>query len=459
MRLRDIEVALCSLRGSFGPPQAIPGFFYVLILKKTSKYVIVIYMKHSQLFTKTTKTVPKDAESINARLLIQAGYINQEMAGVYSYLPLGLRVLNNIERIVRQEMNAIDGQELLLSSFSSKEAWLQTNRWEGFDVLFKVPAANDKEYALNPTHEEIVTPIAQQHASSYKDFPFAVYQIQTKFRNEARAKSGILRGREFRMKDLYSFHTSQEDLNAYYEQATEAYKRVFNRVGLGDTTYYTFASGGAFTSEYSHEFQTVNDWGEDTIFVCECGTGHNKEIFTDGMKCLQCGKSNFTEQKATEVGNIFKLGTRFSEPFSFSFTDQDGKTHSVIMGCYGIGTSRLMGVVAETLSDEKGLIWPEEVAPFQVHLLSVGKEEEVHQAAEQLYTELKAQGVEVLWDDRAISPGEKFADNELLGIPHRIVISKKTLAEKVVEYKHRANTEIQKMTEQELFSLLSSTKK
>lgn len=409
-------------------------------------------MKRSALFTKTSKTSTKDADSVNARLLLQAGYVNQEMAGVYSYLPLGLRVLNNIERIVREEMNAVGGQEVFMSSLSSKEVWQTTNRWDGFDALFKVPAAgpkgsNDKEYGLNPTHEEVVTPIVKQHARSYKDLPVTVYQIQTKFRNEARPKSGLLRGREFRMKDMYSFHTSVEDLNAYYETVTGAYRKVFDRLGLGDRTHYTFSGGGAFTKEYSHEFQTINQWGEDTVYLCgDCGTGHNKEIWKDEMACLSCGTKNFTELKGSEVANIFKLGTRFSDAFGYTYTDEHGKEHPVIMGCYGVGTSRLMGVIAEVLSDERGLVWPTSVAPMRVVIVPLGKSTQALTEAKKLHDEWEKAGVSVLLDDRDASAGIKLADADLLGIPYRVVVSDKTLAEKKVELKARTSEAVELVT-------------
>ncbi len=413
-------------------------------------------MKRAQLFTKTSKTIAKDADSVNAKLLIQAGFINQEMAGVYSYLPLGLRVLNNIENIVRQEMDLIDGQEILMSSLSSKQIWETTDRWKGFDALFKVPASGDKEYGLNPTHEEVVTPIAAKHIQSYKDFPFAIYQIQTKFRNEARAKSGLLRGREFRMKDLYSFHTSEEDFEEYYTESIAAYMRVFERVGLGDITHKTFAPGGAFTDKMTHEFQTINEWGEDTVYICKkCGVGHNAEIYTDGMKCMECGATDFTKEATTEVGNIFPLGTKYTEAFGYTYTDEDGKTQPIIMGCYGIGTSRLMGTVAEVLSDDNGLVWPEEVAPYAVNIIPVGKSDAPMKAAEKLYSTLLEQGVEVMMDDRDTSPGEKFADNDLIGIPYRVVISEKTLEKNQIEFKERTKEDVEMLDEAALLKKFS----
>lgn len=418
-------------------------------------FITITTIRLSTLFTKTSKTPPKGTDSVNARLLIQGGYINQEMAGVYSYLPLGLRVLNKIEDIVRDEMNMVDGQEVLMPSLSSKEVWLKTGRWDTVDVLFKLPAANENEFALNPTHEEVVTPIGAKHVQSYKDFPYAIYQIQTKFRNEPRAKSGLLRGREFRMKDLYSFHTSEEDRRKYYNEVRAAYTRIFDRLGLGDKTFYTYASGGAFTTEYSGEFQTVNEWGEDTVHFCACGIGYNEEIFTDGMDCMECGSSEYSTKTASEVGNIFPLGTRFSEAFGYMFTGEDGKEHPVIMGCYGLGTSRVMGVIAEVLSDEHGLVWPASVAPYLVNVIPVGKDKSVMAAAEALYGELAEAGVEVLLDDRDGSPGGKFADHDLLGIPYRIVISAKTIEQHTVELKKRSDVELKMVSKDELFELVA----
>lgn len=397
-------------------------------------------MKQSHLFTKTKKFLSQQEPSVNARLLEQAGYVSKLMAGVYTFLPLGLKVLNNIERIVRQEMDAIGGQELLMPALQPKENWEKTGRWDKVDVLYKLEA-REKELALGPTHEEIVTPLAKLYIQSYKDLPQAVYQIQTKFRNEARPKSGLLRGREFRMKDLYSFHTTAEDLDAYYERATEAYKKIFARCGLGDITYLTYASGGIF-SKYSHEFQTVTPYGEDIIFVCElCKLAINQEIIEDQKACPSCGNTELLERKAIEVGNIFKLMTRFSDAFELAYTDKEGKQNPVIMGCYGLGTSRLVGAIVEVLHDDKGIIWPASVAPFKVHLISLVKNPEEQEITEALYKQLQEQGITVLYDDRKdVQAGEKFADADLLGMPWRVVISSKTLAQNGVELKARNQT-------------------
>lgn len=398
-------------------------------------------MKQSLYFSRTSKHAPKDDVSVNARLLEQGGFVHKEMAGVYSYLPLGWRVLQKIENIIREEMNAINAQEILMPALQPKENWEATGRWSGLDVLFKIKSQHDNEYALGPTHEEIVTPLGKGVISSYRDLPLAVYQIQTKFRDEARAKSGLLRGREFRMKDLYSFHTSEEDLASYYKVVAEAYKKIFERLGI--PALYVEADGGTF-AKFSHEFQVETANGEDTVYVCEgCQLAVNKEIFSDDKKCTDCGQANYRETKASEVGNIFELKTKYSDSFDLTYTAEDGQSQPVLMGCYGIGPSRCMGVIVEEHHDEAGIIWPESVAPFQVHLLALaGKDASVQTAADQLYADLQQAGIEVLYDDRADkTAGEKFADSDLIGIPHRLIISGKTMAENAVEVKNRASGE------------------
>lgn len=394
-------------------------------------------MKQSQLFTRTIKELPKDEASFNAQTLIRAGFIDKVAAGVYSFLPLGLRVLNNIREIIREEMEAVGGQEISMTAFASKEMWQATGRFDTMDVLFKLAGSDQKEYVLNPTHEEVVTPLASKFVTSYKDLPFSVFQIQTKFRNEKRAKAGLMRGREFLMKDLYSFHTSQEDLDAYYEKVLVSYTRIFDRVGLGALTYMTYASGGTF-SKYSHEFQTLTDAGEDIIYTCEkCKMAINKEIIEDQNTCPKCGSADLKTEKAVEVGNIFKLGTKYSEPFDLSYMDASGEKKLVIMGCYGIGLSRVMGTIVEVCHDEKGIIWPETVAPFKIHLISLNQNEK----AEEIYQELKAAGLEVLFDDREKGAGEKFADADLIGCPIRLVLSAKTLENGNIEMKYRKEAE------------------
>ena len=396
-------------------------------------------VRQSRLFTKTRKDAPADEVSRNAELLIRGGFIHKEMAGVYSYLPLGLRVLEKIGNIIREEMNKAGGQEVLLSSFHPKENWEKTGRWEAMTDLYKVSDTSGREVALGPTHEEIIVPILKNFVTSYKDLPVAVYQIQNKFRMELRAKSGILRGREFMMKDMYSFHATPEDFEEFYNKMKDVYKTIFQRVGIGHLTYLTFASGGTF-SKYSHEFQTLTAVGEDTIYVDEeKGVAVNKEVLnSEVLKQLNLTKEKLAERKAIEVGNIFDLKTKYSQPFDLSFTDEKEQKHTVLMGCYGIGLGRLMGAVVEVLSDDKGIIWPESIAPFAVHLLSVVEGEKISAEAEKVYESLLKANVEVLFDDRTgMSAGEKFADSDLLGIPYRAVISARSIKEGGIELKKR----------------------
>ena len=400
-------------------------------------------MRQSRLFTRTSKNVPHDTDSANARLLTQAGFVDQEMAGVYSWLPLGLRTLRKVEQIVREEMDRLGAQEIFMPSLQPKEYWETTNRWEGVDILFKLNSQTGKEYALGCTHEEVVTPLIQKSVGSYNDLPFAVYQINTKFRDELRAKSGVLRGREFRMKDMYSFHTTQESLSEFYEKALQAYVKAYARCGL--KVKVVQASGGIFTENMSHEFQALTDAGEDMLIACEnCEFGQNEEVATlkVGEKCPKCN-GTLAQMKGVEVGNIFDLGTKYTDAFKFDFMDENGEKKRVLMGCYGIGTTRLVGSIVETHHDEKGMTWPLSVAPFHVHLVALKSKDEtvqtrINSIAQEMYDGLWAEGVEVLWDDReGISPGEKFADADLIGLPLRLVVSEKTLKEDSVEWKSR----------------------
>lgn len=401
-------------------------------------------MRYSQTFGKTSKTAPADAESANARLLVQGGFVDQLMAGVYTYLPLGLRVLDNIKAIIREEMNALGAQEVLMPALQPKEPWAQTGRWEtpGPEVMFQFLGRGEKEIGLGWTAEEIVTPLAKKFVKSYRDLPLAVYQIQDKFRNEPRAKSGLLRGREFSMKDMYSFHATEEDLNAFYERATQAYFNVFRRCGLD--ALLVEASGGAF-SKYSHEFQVLTDSGEDIVYWCtQCKYAQNREIseYKAGDDCPKCG-SKMAEGKAIEVGNIFPLKTRFTEAFGMRVPGEGGESALPLMGCYGIGPSRVMGTIAEIFNDARGLAWPKTVAPYLVHLVPLrGRDPEVaakvDAAVERIEAELAERGIETLTDDRDASAGEKFADADLIGLPLRLVVSEKTLAQDAVEWKERA---------------------
>ncbi len=415
-------------------------------------------MRQSKLFTKTKKESPADEVALNAELLIKAGFINKEMAGVYSFLPLGLRVIKKIEDIIRQEMDAVGGTEMRTSVFQNKEVWEKSNRWndEEVDVWFKTTLKNGGEVGLSFTNEEAYSNILKQYINSYRDLPIYPYDFKNIFRNETRSKSGILRGREFYWKALYSFSKNEEEHNEFYEKMKESYKNIFRRAGIGHITYMTFASGGTF-SKFSHEFQTITSAGEDTIFVDENkGIAINKEVYTDEvLDSLGVKKEELVENKAIEVGNIFSLGTKFSKPFDLKYKDENGVENDVVMGSYGIGLSRLMGTVVETLSDDKGIIWPESIAPFKVHLLALGGDENIKNSAEEIYTELNNKGIEVLFDDRNdLSAGEKFADADLIGIPYRVVVSKRSLADGGYEVKKRIEQTGKVLKKEELIDFL-----
>ncbi|MBX4199473.1 prolyl-tRNA synthetase [Candidatus Saccharibacteria bacterium] len=403
-------------------------------------------MRRSQSFIKTKKQAPADEQAHNAQLLIRAGYIHKEMAGVYSYLPLGKKVLDNIAQIVREEMNTIGTEEVQMSVLQPKELWEKTNRWDDnvVDNWFKTKLKSGAELGVGLTHEEAVADALSDYVLSYKDLPVYVYQIQNKFRNELRAKSGLLRGREFVMKDLYSLSRSQEEHDAFYEKITGAYLKIFSRIGLGDITYPTYASGGYF-SGFSREFQTLSDIGEDTIFLDkEKRVAVNKEIYEYSLlERVGLQKENLEEVKAVEVGNIFPLGTKYTDELGIHFADEQGQKKSIVMGSYGIGISRLMGLLAEHFGDEHGLIWPANVAPYKVYLASLGDSEQVKQAAEAAYRSLSEAGVATIYDDRDERPGEKFADADLMGIPLRLVVSEKSLQAGGFELKHRTKPEVE----------------
>lgn len=414
-------------------------------------------MRQSQLFTKTRREDPSDEVSRNAKLLIRAGFINKEMAGVYSYLPLGLRVLKKISQIIREEMDSLGAFELEMTALQNPETYEKTGRWsdEVVDNWFKTELKSGSRLGLGFTHEEMITELMKNHIVSYKDLPVSAYQIQTKFRNEQRAKSGIMRGREFLMKDLYSFSRNEEELDDFYDKVKGAYERIFERVGLGDLTYITFASGGTF-SKYSHEYQTLSEAGEDTVYVCEeKKIAINKEVFNEEtLSELGIKQDELVEKRAIEVGNIFKLGTKFSDALGLVYKTEAGESNPVIMGSYGIGVGRLMGTIAEALSDDKGLVWPKSIAPFAIHLILIPGGDEVKGEADKLYQSLISSGVEVLYDDRGAPAGEKFADSDLLGMPYRVVVSDKTLAQEKFELKERATGEVRMIGLEELLSLV-----
>jgi len=405
-------------------------------------------MLQSKLFTRTERFAPKDEETVNAQLLVRAGFVEKLMAGAYNYLPLGLRVLRKIEQVVREEVNAIGGQEVLMAMLHPKENWEKTGGWQRIDVLFKVPSRTEKEYALGQSEEEIVTPLAMRRVQTYKDLPLAVYQIHWKFRDELRAKSGLLRGREFFMKDMYSFHRDQQDFDRFYEIAKQAYLKIFKRLGL--VAKVTEASGGSFSEKISYEFMVLTDAGEDKIYYCDaCEFCVNQEIAKqkEGEACPKCGKGKLAGALASEVGNVFDLGQKYGKDFDLGFVDEDGVKKYPVMGCYGIGISRLLGVMVEKNHDDKGMIWPAVASPCAVHLLAVsgGNGDEV-------YGKLLAEGVDVLYDDRDISAGAKFADADLIGITWRAVVSSKT--EGKIELKKRDESEARLVSVEELVGLV-----
>ncbi len=415
-------------------------------------------MRLTKLVTRTSKMIPSEEESKNAQLLIRAGYVHKEMSGVYSYLPLGKIVLDNIANIVREEINKTGAFEVQMSSLQSRELWEKTGRWDDklVDNWFKTKLANGQELGLGLTHEEPVINSLLPFVSSYKDLPFAVYQVQTKFRNEIRAKSGLMRSRELLMKDQYSFSKSEDDHKKYYEEMADVYLKIYSRFGVGDITYRTYADGGIF-SEFSDEFQTLSEVGEDTIYVDEeKRIAINKEVYKDDvLKKLGLDKSKLVERKAVEVGNIFSLGTKYTKELGLDYIDENGKKQDIVMGCYGIGVSRMMGLLAEHFSDEKGLSWPKEVAPAIVYLINIGNDSEVVKAADEAYDELTAKGIKVIYDDRDLRPGEKFADADLLGIPYRVVVSEKNLAEKKYELKARNEDSLHILSMQELLKYIA----
>ena len=418
-------------------------------------------MRQSQLFTKTRKEAPADETSKNAELLIRAGYVHKEMAGVYAYLPLGLRVLEKIKTIVREEMNAIGGQELIMTSLQRKELWERTDRWsdENVDVWFKSTLKAGGEVGFGWSHEEPIGEMMKAYIGSYKDLPLYVYQFQTKLRNELRAKSGVMRGREFVMKDMYSFCQGEEDHTAFYTATMDAYMRVYKRLGLGDDTFVTFASGGAFT-QFSHEFQTICDAGEDVVYINrEKNIAINSEVLNEEtLTKLGVTREELTEVKTAEVGNIFNFGRQKAESLGLTYKNEAGENIPVWMGSYGIGVTRLIGVLVEKLADEKGIVLPKVVAPYHVHLVLLNQQDdEVKDWADGIYASLVKGGAEVLYDDRDVTTGHKFADSDLIGIPERVVVSKRAKEEGRFEVVTRGTGEVTFMTEEELYQNFCTT--
>ena len=406
-------------------------------------------MKQSILFPKTRKEAPKDAESVNHKLLVRAGFIDQLMAGSWTLLPLGWRVVTKINQIIREEMNNVGGQEMLMPLLHPKSIWGETGRWGSSEenplgakeIMYQFQDSRGKEYALSFTHEEIVMDLLRKNITSYADLPVYVYHFSTKFRNEPRAKSGILRGREFMMKDAYSAHTSEKDLMDYYEKMKIAYAKIFKRLGF--KIRITEASGGVFTTNHTHEFQVVALTGEDTIYICDkCEWGLNQEIFKgkEGDSCPSCKKGKIQKAKSIEVGNIFPLGTWYAERMRVYYTDKDGKKKPVWFGSYGIGPTRVMGTLVEVSHDEKGIIWNKTISPFDVHLVEL-KTQNLKLKTEEIYNKLRGAGIDVLWDDREVPAGEKFADSDLMGIPVRLVVSAKTKDK--IEWKERISNKVE----------------
>lgn len=415
-------------------------------------------MRLSKLYTKTSKTVPSGEEAKNAQLLIKAGFVHKEMAGAYDYLPLGFKVLENIKKIVREELEKIDANEILMTTLQRREVWERTTRWNDdvVDVWFKTALKDKTEVGLGWSHEEPIVEMLKSHIQSYKDLPVSVFQFQNKMRNELRAKSGIMRGREFLMKDLYSVHATKEDLENYYSKVSKAYERIFERLGLGEDTFVTFASGGAFT-KFSHEFQTICDAGEDYVYLKHDGEktlAFNEEILDQAIEEGEIdSKEGLEKVKTAEVGNIFNFGTQKTDEMGLYFTDKNGERKSAWMSSYGIGITRVMGVIAEKFSDEKGLIWPENVAPAKIYLVQIGEKSQT--LAEEIYNEFSKKGIEVLFDDRNLRPGQKFADAELMGIPYRLTVSDRLLESGEFEVVARSTGEVQMLSKEELFEKFS----
>jgi prolyl-tRNA synthetase len=408
-------------------------------------------MRQSELFVKTLKEAPKDAETINHQLLVRGGYVRQLMAGVYTYLPLGLKVLNKVSQIIREEMDAIGGREILMPLLHPASIWKQTGGWDGIDVLFKLQSRTKKDYALAQSHEEVATPLAKEFIHSQKDLPLSIYHIQWKFRDELRSKSGLLRGREFLMKDLYSWHIDQKDFDQYYQKAKQAYIKIFNRLGL--TAKVTEASGGSFSQKISYEFEVLTDAGEANILYCAkcdfCVNIDDIKTCKEDEKCPRCKKGVLKYAKASEVGNVFDLGQKYTKAFNFLITNDKGEQVYPIMGCYGIGISRTMGVIVEKFHDEKGIIWPKSVAPFDIHLVELPGAKNV----KEIYENLKKNGVDVLWDDRDVQAGQKFGDADLIGIPVRLVVSAKT-GDKI-EWKERTSEKSELLSFEEVLKKLT----
>lgn len=379
------------------------------------------------------------ATTAGHKMAVKAGYIYQTFQGGYTLTPLGWRVVRNIENIIRDEMDAVDGQEILMPVVSGAELWRESGRYDTVDVLAKFKGRGGAEYVLNPTHEEVVTDFVKSVLTTYRQLPFMVYQIQTKFRDELRVRAGLIRTREFIMKDAYSFHTSQADLEKYYYRVLDAYKRVFTRCGLRNVVD-VLSSTGDMGGSVAHEFQLINEMGEDTIYLCDCGFRANKEKIEEGKEiCPKCG-APMHKVRGIEIGNIFQLGTKYSASMHLTYTADDGTEQNPIMGCYGIGVGRTMAAILEESADEYGPRWNMATAPFAVQVIALtDKEGKTNATAEKIYNDLRAAGIETLLDTRDARAGEKFADADLIAAPVRLIISTKNLANGVAEVKYRVN--------------------
>ncbi|WP_017873246.1 proline--tRNA ligase [Candidatus Caldatribacterium saccharofermentans] len=412
-------------------------------------------MRMSLLFAPTMKEDPQEAEVASHRLMLRGGFIRQLSAGVYTFLPLGWRTLEKIIRIVREEMNRAGGQELLMPAMQPAELWKETGRWDLYGPeLVRFQDRRGRDFCLGPTHEEVITDLARREIRSYRQLPLMLYQIQTKFRDEIRPRFGIMRAREFIMKDLYSFDRDVEGLRVSYQKMYEAYCRVFSRCGL---RYIAVpAESGVIGGDVSHEFLILAESGEEKVFVCpSC----NSATTVEEALCPQCG--GFLEEKrGIEVGHIFQLGTKYSEPMKAYFVDRDGKEKPLVMGCYGIGIGRTMAAAIEANHDEKGICWPISLAPYEVVVIPVNMKKEGHrQAAEELYGKLRQSGFEVVIDDREESAGYKFTEADLIGFPLHIIVGERMERNGRVEVKLRKTHERFEVQKDDVCELLEKIRK
>ncbi len=413
-------------------------------------------MRQSMMFIPTLKEAPKDAEAMSHKLLVRAGLVKQVAAGIYSYLPLGYKVIKKIETIIREEMDALGCSELLLPALQTADLWKESGRWADYGPeLMRLQDRKKRDFCLGPTHEEVITFVVRDQLNSYKKLPVGLYQIQTKFRDEMRPRFALMRGREFSMKDLYTFHANEECLDEWYKLVWQAYKNIFNRCGL--EVKVVFSDPGQIGGDVAHEFMVMSEVGEDTISYCNsCDYGSNTELsnLQVGDVCPDCGGS-ISIAKGIEVGNIFKLGTKYSKPMKATFTDKDGKDKPLIMGCYGLGVTRTLMAVVEQNNNNEGIVWPEEIKPFDYHIVcfDVKKDEQV-EASMEIYQNLRKMG-ECLLDDRLERGVVKLKDADLIGIPVRITVGR-DISEGLVEVTNRKNGKTDKVKIGEIEAYCSS---